>query len=384
MDTHRRRGPRRLWILLIAALVAMGTPFAVLGSAEAATPVRIMPLGDSITGNNGCWRALLWQHLQSTGYANVDFVGTLRNTYCSGSFDADNEGHGGFTAIGIANNNQLPGWLSSSNPDIVLMMLGTNDVWGNNPTSNILNAYTKLLGQMRARNADVKLLVAKILPMTPSGCGDCPQRVANLNNAIPGWASGNSTARSPITVVDQHTGFNTATDTVDGVHPNDGSGIRKVESRWYPALTAALNGGGTPTPTPTPSGGGSTSRIVGVQSGRCLDVSGASTANGARAQLWDCNGQTNQTWTSTSTNELRVYGNKCLDTAGGASTAGTAIQIWDCNGQPNQQWNLNSNGSITGATSGLCLDASGRGTANGTAVNLWNCNGQTNQQWTRR
>jgi acyl-CoA thioesterase-1 len=39
--------------------------------------------------------------------------------------------------------------------------------------------------------------------------------------------------------VDQWTGFNTTTDTGDGVHPND-SGIRKIADRWYPALTAAL------------------------------------------------------------------------------------------------------------------------------------------------
>ena len=44
---------------------------------SAATPVRVMPLGDSITGSPGCWRALLWNRLQSTGYPDVDFVGTL-------------------------------------------------------------------------------------------------------------------------------------------------------------------------------------------------------------------------------------------------------------------------------------------------------------------
>src|SRR4051794_5431589 len=113
MDTHHRRRRRRLWILLIAALIAVGAPIAVLRPAEAATQVRVMPLGDSITGSNGCWRALLWQHLQSSGYTDVDFVGTLKNTYCSGSFDPDNEGHGGYLATQIANNNLLPGWLSA-------------------------------------------------------------------------------------------------------------------------------------------------------------------------------------------------------------------------------------------------------------------------------
>src|SRR2546423_1356031 len=113
MNTHHRRRRRRLWVLLIAALVAIGTPFAIFGTANASTPVRIMPLGDSITGSNGCWRALLWQHLQRSGITNVDFVGSLNNPYCSGSFDPDNEGHGGYLATQIANNNLLPGWLSA-------------------------------------------------------------------------------------------------------------------------------------------------------------------------------------------------------------------------------------------------------------------------------
>jgi hypothetical protein len=37
--------------------------------------------------------------------------------------------------------------------------------------------------------------------------------------------------------------------------------------------------------------------VTGVQSGLCLDVSAASTANGALAQLWTCNGGSNQQWT---------------------------------------------------------------------------------------
>jgi mannan endo-1,4-beta-mannosidase len=243
---------KKLLGILIALIVAVTPVMAGSTAAQAAGPARIMLLGDSITGSNGCWRALLWQHLQSTGFTNVDFVGTVRNTYCSGSFDADNEGHGGYAATGIADNNQLPGWLSATGPNIVVMMLGTNDVWGNRGTPAILAAYSKLLGQMRANNPDVKVLIAQILPMTPAGCGNCNAGVQNLNAAIPGWAAANGTSRSPVRVVDQYTDFNTGQDTVDGVHPNDGTGIRKIESRWYPALTGLL--GSTSTPGTAPNG----------------------------------------------------------------------------------------------------------------------------------
>ena len=201
---------------------------------------RIMPLGDSITGSPGCWRAILWNDLASYGYRNLDFVGTLHAQHCGQQHDANNEGHGGYLATQIANNNLLPGWLQNTNPDLVMMHLGTNDIWSNVSTQNILNAYTKLVNQMRARNPRVTLLVAKIIPMNPSGCGSCAERVVNLNNAIPNWAAGLSTSQSPIIVVDQWTGFNTYTDTTDGVHPND-SGNYKIARNWLNALTNVLS-----------------------------------------------------------------------------------------------------------------------------------------------
>ncbi|MFY1687748.1 ricin-type beta-trefoil lectin domain protein [Plantactinospora sp. WMMB782] len=139
---------------------------------------------------------------------------------------------------------------------------------------------------------------------------------------------------------------------------------------------AGPQGGGDGQPQPQ------TGRIVGAQSGRCLEIGGSSTANGTQAQIWDCGTGTNQRWTYTSSGQLMVYGNKCLDANGQGTANGTLAIIWDCNGQTNQRWNVNSNGTITGVQSGLCLDASGNGTANGTKVHLWACHGGTNQRWT--
>ncbi|MFG1807722.1 ricin-type beta-trefoil lectin domain protein [Streptomyces sp. NPDC049040] len=130
-----------------------------------------------------------------------------------------------------------------------------------------------------------------------------------------------------------------------------------------------------------PAGSASSGTITSASSGRCVDVNGKSTTNGTQLQLWDCNGGSNQKWTHTSGKALSVYGNKCLDASGQGTSPGTAVVIWDCNGQTNQQWNINSNGTITGAQSGLCLDAYGAGTANGTKLDLWTCNGGSNQRW---
>ncbi|MGM1058980.1 poly(ethylene terephthalate) hydrolase family protein [Saccharothrix sp. Mg75] len=139
----------------------------------------------------------------------------------------------------------------------------------------------------------------------------------------------------------------------------------------------------TTTTTTTTPGGPAGNAYVGQQSGRCLDVTGQSQANGAKVQLWDCNGQANQVWTVTAESELRVHDGKCLDLAPG-SAAGAQAQIWDCNGGANQKWTHGTDGSIRHNQTGLCLDADGQGTANGTRVNAWNCNGQGNQKWSRR
>ncbi|MFY1632705.1 cellulose binding domain-containing protein [Solwaraspora sp. WMMB335] len=238
--------------VLAALAMALGLVVAASPAVSAATPVRIMPLGDSITAGPGCWRALVWDQLRSAGHTDIDFVGSASDGGSCNygfSYDPDHEGHGGFSAVGIADNNQLPPWLSAANPDVVVMHLGTNDLWGGwQSMDTIMAAFTKLIGQMRANNPNMKIVVAQIIPH--HGCATCPDDTVTLNNRIPGWAAGLTTTQSPIVVVDQWTGFNAATDTGDGVHPND-AGFRKMANRFAPALAQLL---GTPTtPTPTPS-----------------------------------------------------------------------------------------------------------------------------------
>ncbi|SDN53622.1 Lysophospholipase L1 [Streptomyces sp. cf386] len=231
------------WIFPLLAL--LGTLLLPVGvglaprAAAAATPVRIMPLGDSITGSPGCWRAVLWNRLQSAGYTDIDFVGTLGPQGCGQPYDGDNEGHGGELVTNVADQNLLPARLAATLPDIVVMHFGTNDVWSGIAPDRILAAYTKLVEQMRASNPDMRILVAQIIPMNPSSCTGCAQRVVEFNARIPEWARATGTSRSPVTVVDQWTGFDTATDTYDGVHPST-SGDEKIAARWYPALASLL------------------------------------------------------------------------------------------------------------------------------------------------
>ncbi|GIJ51417.1 hypothetical protein Val02_83030 [Virgisporangium aliadipatigenens] len=206
------------------------------------------------------------------------------------------------------------------------------------------------------------------------------------NNVFSGtgtWATANywfAENMGNFTVTNNWTG-NGSTNVTNGDRGNVVSGnVTVTNGNWPSGAQAVMAAAGPGTGAPDPAA----ATIVGVPSGRCLDVPNASTANGTQTQLWDCSGGANQAWTYTSGRQLTVYGTKCLDANGQGATNGTTVIIWDCNGQSNQQWNLNADGTITGAQSGLCLDASGAGTANGTRITLWACHGGTNQRWLRR
>lgn len=122
-----------------------------------------MPLGDSITEIT-CWRTLLWDDLQADGVtSSFEFVGSMTNNAqnCQGNsgWDMHHEGHSGYLAINIANTN-LQGWLASVKPDVVMFMLGTNDVAQGKSTTDIMASYTKMVQLMRASNANMKIIVS--------------------------------------------------------------------------------------------------------------------------------------------------------------------------------------------------------------------------------
>ncbi|HEY5810060.1 MAG TPA: GDSL-type esterase/lipase family protein [Povalibacter sp.] len=270
---------------LLLALIACGTT----SHAVAQAPVRIMPLGDSITAGPGCWRAYLWNQLQTAGYSNIDFVGGVSDGGgCNPgfSYDFDHEGHSGFSITGIADANQLPPWLTAARPDIIVMHLGTNDMWGGwIPLETKITALTKLIGQMRAYNAGIKIVAAQIIPMNPSGCTTCMGDVVAFNSALGTLATSLTTAQSPIYVVDQWTGFDVVADTYDAVHPVT-SGFIKMANRFSPAVQQAINATSSQLHlTVTKSGTGSgtvTSSTGGIN---CGSTCGANYANGTPVTL---------------------------------------------------------------------------------------------------
>jgi len=115
--------------------------------------------------------------------------------------------------------------------------------------------------------------------------------------------------------------------------------------------------------------------------GKCVDVNGASSANGTAVQLYDCNGSTAQQWTVGSDGTIRALG-KCLDVNAGGTADGTKVQLYDCNGSAAQQWAVSSANDIVNPQANKCLDVTGDNSANGTPLQIWTCSGAANQKWT--
>ena len=134
------------------------------------------------------------------------------------------------------------------------------------------------------------------------------------------------------------------------------------------------------TVTPTGTTGSATGPVVsGASASKCLDDDTGSSANGAKVQIWDCNGTAAQNWAVGTDGTVRINGT-CMDVTGASTADGALVELWDCNGGTNQQW-IPQIGTLDNPVSGKCLDDPDFNTANGTQLELYSCNGGANQQW---
>jgi acyl-CoA thioesterase-1 len=214
---------------------------------------NVMMLGDSITGFT-CYPQLLAQQFTAGSHTNFALVGTVQNNQsCSGAPIVMTEGHGGYSVTylpedsareacirttGCGSYAELQTW-AATKPDIVLMHYGTNDVWDAQPTASIVSAYVSIMSEFRKQNPNVIFFVSKLIKLDPTGCADCLTNVADLAaNVTASWASANSTATSPVFIIDHYNcGFDPATDSSDGVHPTP-IGAAKMATASFNAVVA--------------------------------------------------------------------------------------------------------------------------------------------------
>ena len=239
--------------------VAACTTTVTLGNP--ATPVtRIMPLGDSITQGTvpGGYRARLWQLLTNAGF-KVDFVGTLSNNTAASLPDPQHEGHSGWM-INQIDANILSYLDAVDDPDLILLLLGTNDYKLDNDPTNAIHRLEALIAKIATKRPFAKIVVANLLLRTDyPALNDTIQ--ATFNPLVPGVVSNQAALGRQVFFLDLRSAVGAA-DLADGLHPNQ-SGYDKMADSWFSAITnLATPQGGLPdvpaiadiAPLPTRSG----------------------------------------------------------------------------------------------------------------------------------
>jgi ricin-type beta-trefoil lectin protein len=134
---------------------------------------------------------------------------------------------------------------------------------------------------------------------------------------------------------------------------------------------------------------GSHYTLVNRNSGKVLDVSGGSTADGASVIQYTNHNSTNQQWSIVAANSyyklVSVKSGKDLEVASSSTVDGGAVDQLTDNGGVNQQWNIvpigNNYYEIVNRNSGDLLSVSGSSTANNASVVQGTDVFGTNQQW---
>lgn len=160
------------------------------------------------------------------------------------------------------------------------------------------------------------------------------------------------------------------------------------------ALTFATPGTSTAQQWIRSTTGDGHNTLINQATGWLLDVTGASTSDGAPVGVYRPTTGANQSWTfpgaapdAWKTLTFR-HSSKCLDVSGASTADGATVAQYGCNAGPNQQWSLRATGggyvNVVARHSGKCLDVSGQSTADGAQVFQYSCNQGRNQEWAVR
>jgi lysophospholipase L1-like esterase len=219
-----------------AAVFAGVSPTSADGTAT--PPLRVMPLGDSITMGIGSattssYRVGLQNRLRRAGLS-VDFVGSQRDG-SPATADLDHEGHSGWTIARIAA--QANGWLAAYRPDAVLLQIGTNDMRTAAASVGAADRLSALIDQIGVAAPAAEIFVAEITGTRSSNAAAQQRRTDAFNTRVPGIVAGRG---AHVHLVDQSSVRNI--DIRDGLHPND-FGYAKMSWNWYQALAGVYGAG---------------------------------------------------------------------------------------------------------------------------------------------
>jgi lysophospholipase L1-like esterase len=256
-------------LLLAAALCLCVGPLPahgalVLTNYSAANPLKIMPVGDSITDDSNvqnAWRVYLQALLQSNGIP-FTFVGrNVSSQPTPGFTETHHEGYSGaviappgtisFTVHGYATTNAymlkiLPDALTKAVPDLFLILMGSNDMGrGRNPHFVATNDMVALLDYIAAHAPNAHIIVGKptsLLGATyiPSNAtnsyGSYSTNIFDFGIALQAVINSRRAQGQKISMADMFSVVNPLA-FVDHIHPN-ARGLQDIASEWLTRIQA--------------------------------------------------------------------------------------------------------------------------------------------------
>ena len=183
------------WTYVVAGVLCCLGP-----GAMARDPFRIMPFGDSLTqgGKGHAYRRELWHMLNNSGY-EFTFVGTemrvLRTQFPRPMFgvvksdfpDMWHESWAGRRTLDLMRTVSVARSMRAAMPDIVLFLVGTNDILaGDQPARTAVN-IRKVVSEMHQVNPSVTILLSLLIPTYASD--GAVRRAKELNRILPSVVS---------------------------------------------------------------------------------------------------------------------------------------------------------------------------------------------------
>ena len=221
----------------------------ILSAVAFAAPIKIMPIGDSITYGQGWdphggYRAVLREKLVTAGY-DVDYVGTQSGNSgtLAQSGDVQHEGHPGWTVERVTS--ALPEWFAKVDaPHVILLKIGTNNC--NNNHDTLMTQLRALLDEIKRLQPSAHVICATIIPfLNGTEVGSNDVWVQDHNALVRAEVASRVAAGDRISLADIYPVVSPTEGMNDDRHPNE-TGYRAMADVWFDAIRAAF-----PDPTAT-------------------------------------------------------------------------------------------------------------------------------------
>jgi lysophospholipase L1-like esterase len=216
-------------------------------------PCVILPVGDSITAGSqsstgGGYRLPLF-HLANMNMKSLTFVGANMNgpaTVDGVPFPRADSGYSGFEIDGYAGRQGIaqyfPAQITKYKPNIILLMIGTNDVASGVP--NIPPRLATLMDTMLNADPSILLVVAQIVPQQKATPDTQNMLVQSFNSEIPGLVKARADAGKHVRLVDMYGALTKVASYstlyfANTLHPND-AGYAVMADTWYAAIGPLL------------------------------------------------------------------------------------------------------------------------------------------------